>query len=92
MTLKYPLWQEPLSAALLEFDPTQLLAKVQLAREAIAARFQELSYEENNEEEIRLLYDGLDLIRQLKTDLAQHLDPKDGRERNKGATSDATSD
>ena len=51
------------------FNPTQLLAKVQLAREAIDARLQELECEKNNEEEIRLLYDGLALIRQLKENL-----------------------
>ena len=84
MDLKYPLWQEPLAAALLEFNPTQLLTKIQHAQEAIAARFQQLPYEENTEEEFRLLCDGLALIRQLKEDLPQRLNPKDGRQRNTG--------
>jgi hypothetical protein len=78
MDLKYPLWQEPLAAALLEFDPSELLAKVQQAQEAIAARFQELPYEQNTEEEFRLLSDGLALIRQLKKDLPQRLDSERG--------------
>jgi hypothetical protein len=69
MDLKYPLWQEPLAAALLEFNPSQLLPKVQQAQEAIAARFRELPCEQNTEEEFRLLTDGLALIRQLKKEL-----------------------
>ena len=64
--LKYPQWQEPLKAAILEFDIQQLLGKVQKAEEVIADRIQELSFDQGNEEERRALSDGLSIIRSLK--------------------------
>ena len=67
MNLKYPQWQEPLAAAILEFNPQQLIAKVRRAEEAIASRFQELRFGKRNQEEARLLSDGLSIIQDLKT-------------------------
>jgi hypothetical protein len=64
--LKYPQWQEPLRAAILEFDIQQLLGKVQKAEEVIADRIQELSFDQGNEEERRALSYGLSIIRSLK--------------------------
>jgi|HubBroStandDraft_4_1064222.scaffolds.fasta_scaffold86833_1 hypothetical protein len=64
--LKYPQWQEPLKAAILEFDIPQLPGKVQKAEEVIADRIQELSFDQGNEEERRALSDGLSIIRSLK--------------------------
>jgi len=55
-----------LAEAILEFDPQQLLAKVQRAEQAIVSRYQELSFEMRNQEELRLLYDGLAIVRDLK--------------------------
>ena len=52
--LKYPSWQEPLAAAIPEFNPQQLLVKAQKAEEAIAIRFKELSFE-TDKEGLRLL-------------------------------------
>jgi len=54
MELKYPSWQEPPAAEILEFNPQQLLVKAPKADEAIAIRFRELSSETDNEE-LRLL-------------------------------------
>jgi hypothetical protein len=66
MKLKYPQWQEPLAAALLEFNPRELSAKIERAQEAITRRFKELEFERNNnEEELRLLNDGLFILEEL---------------------------
>jgi hypothetical protein len=64
--LKYPKWQQPLAAAILEFDPRQRLAKVQRAERAIVGRYEELSFEMRNQEELRLLSDALAIVRDLK--------------------------
>ena len=69
--LKYPRWEEPLMAAFLEFDSEQQCAKVEKAEEAIVRRIQELTFAKGGESELRLLHDGLSLIRQLKERLAQ---------------------
>ena len=68
--LKYPRWQEPLTAAILEFDPQQLPAKLERAEQAIDSRLQELAIEQDNQEELRLLSDGLSIIVNLKERLA----------------------
>ena len=81
MNLKYPQWQEPLAAAILEFNPQQLIAKVQRAEEAIASRSQELRFERRNQEEARLLSDGLSIIQDLKTDRLGPLDTKEASRR-----------
>ena len=65
-TLEYPRWQKPLLLSLLEFDPKQLRVKVEKAEEAIATRIEELASAEDRQRELRLLRDGLSLIRQLK--------------------------
>ena len=41
MILKYPQWQEPLAAAILEFNAQQLRGKVQRAEEVITYRMKE---------------------------------------------------
>jgi surfactin synthase thioesterase subunit len=64
---KYAKWQQPLAAVILEFNPQQLPARAKRAEEAIASRFQELRFEKNNEE-LRLLWDGLSLIQSIKKD------------------------
>ena len=66
MYLRYPQWQKPLAAAILEFDAQQLRGKVQEAENAISKRFQELKFDKDNEDELRALYDGLFLIRNIK--------------------------
>jgi hypothetical protein len=64
--LKYPQWQEPLAAAILEFDAQQLPGKLQRAEDAIAKRFQELTSEQVNGAEFRALTDGLTLLRDIR--------------------------
>jgi len=78
--LKYPNWQEPLVAAILEFSPRKLPAKIQKAEAAIARRFQELAYEkESLEEESRLLLDGRSILEGLKKDrLSKDANPRLG--------------
>jgi surfactin synthase thioesterase subunit len=66
MDLKYPQWQAPLAAAILEFDVQQLPGKLQQAEDAISKRIQELTSEKDNEHELRALTDGLFLIRGIK--------------------------
>ena len=79
MNLKYPLWQEPLAAAILEFSPQQLPEKLQRAEEAIANRIHELTAEKNNEDELRALSDGLSIIRGVKQDRVALPDQKSRR-------------
>ena len=52
-------------AALLEFDSKQQRGKVEKAEEAIGRRIQELAFAKGGESELRLLHDGLSIIRQL---------------------------
>jgi hypothetical protein len=66
MYLKYPQWQEPLAAAILEFDALRLRGKLQEAEDAISKRLVVLKSENDNEDEFRALYDGLSLIRDIK--------------------------
>jgi hypothetical protein len=66
MQLEYPQWQEPLAAAILEFDPKRLPGKLRTAEEAIASRIRQLECRESNEHELRLLYDGSSILRDLK--------------------------
>jgi len=66
--LKYPQWQEPLTAAILEFNAQQLRGKIQKAEEVITDRIQELSFDNGNEEERRALSDGLFILQSLKKD------------------------
>jgi hypothetical protein len=74
--LKYPKWRQSLVEALLEFDPQQLLAKVQRAEESIVRRYRELAFEMRNQEELRQLSDGLSIIRDLKEGRLGALNPK----------------
>jgi hypothetical protein len=68
MGLKYPLWQEPLAAAILEFNPQRLRGKLEKAEEAIANRMQELVPENGNEHERRALLDGITIVQSVKRD------------------------
>jgi len=66
LKLKYPRWQEPLAAVILEFDPQQLTVKIQRAEEAIAHRLEELGEGKDSEHELRLLADGISILRTFK--------------------------
>jgi len=65
--LSYPQWQEPLRAAVLEFNPRQLPEKLQRAEEAIADRIRELASQESSHER-RALADGLFILQGVKKD------------------------
>ena len=64
--LKYPQWQEPLGAAILEFDPQRLHEKVQRAEAAIVNRLEELATEQGNQLERLALFDGLSILKRVK--------------------------
>jgi hypothetical protein len=64
--LKYPEWQGPLRAAVLELDKTRLKTLVADAEAAISARQQALAAATNGQEERQALADGLSLLRALK--------------------------
>jgi len=66
MELEYPQWQEPLAAAILEFNPRILSGKLQAAEKVISTRIKELGCGVNDAHELRLLYDGFVILRDLK--------------------------
>jgi len=68
MALKYPQWQEPLAAAIVEFNPQQLPGKVQRAEEAIVKRIEELALEQGDQRERLALSDGLFVLQNVKKD------------------------
>jgi hypothetical protein len=68
MELTYPQWQEPLNAAIVEFDPWRLHCKIEEAEKAIGGRLQDLLSEESSEHELKALYEGLSVLRDLKKD------------------------
>jgi len=69
MELKYPQWQKPLKAALIEVDPRELNAKVQVAEMAISSRMQQLESASVSKDELCALAEGLSAIRVMKKDL-----------------------
>jgi len=76
MALKYPQWQEPLAAAILEFNPQQLPGKVQRAEEAIVKRIEELALEQGDQRERLALSDGLFVLQNVKKDRLGVLEEK----------------
>jgi hypothetical protein len=75
---KYPQWQTLLAAAVLEFNPQQFSEKAHTAEQAIAARIQELKFATVNEHEVRALFDGLSILRNLKQDRLPPIEQKAG--------------
>jgi len=76
MDLTYPQWQEPLAAAILEFNSRQLGEKIHKAEEAIANRFKELEFAQDNRHERLALSDGLSILRDVKRDRLGTLEEK----------------
>jgi hypothetical protein len=68
--MKYPRWQRPLEAAILEFDPPRLRAKLANAENIISERFQELAadMETAGRHELLALVEGLTIVRILEKD------------------------
>ena len=69
LQLKYPQWQKPLKAALIEVDPRELRAKVQVAEMAISSRMQQLESASVSKDELCALAEALSAIRVMKKDL-----------------------
>jgi len=74
--LKYPEWQGPLQAAVLEFDPQHLREKVERAKEAVSGRIQELLQDNEDQDELQALSDGLATIQILQKELQGSYDRK----------------
>ena len=72
MDLTYPQWQEPLAAAILEFNSRQLDEKIHKAEEAIANRFKELEFAQDNRHERLALSDGLSILTRCEKRPAGH--------------------
>ena len=64
--LKYPQWQEPIQAALLEFDPQMLSQRIAAAEAAISARLDLLSAAPDGHAERLAIQDGLRLLSFLR--------------------------
>jgi hypothetical protein len=64
--LKYPLWQQLLREAILEFNSERLSVKVQTADKAIRDRLQELTAETLDFHEQQALMDALATLEILK--------------------------
>ena len=57
--LKYPIWQEPYRAAVIETNPKLLKQKISGAQQAAILRFKELESGVDHHEEVRALTDAL---------------------------------
>jgi hypothetical protein len=64
--LKYPEWQKPIQAAMLEFDPQHLRNRIASAEAAISARLAMLSEASDGDAERLAIQDGVRLLRFLK--------------------------
>lgn len=64
--LKYPDWQKPIQAAMLEFDPQQLPGRIAAAEAAISARLVLLSAARDSVDEQLAIQDGIRLLSFLK--------------------------
>jgi hypothetical protein len=64
--LKYPQWQGPLQAAIVELDRVRLREKLETAEMAISKRSQELVGQAETTDELRAIADGLYIIRMLR--------------------------
>jgi hypothetical protein len=67
---KYPRWQLPLEAAILEFDPMRLREKLHKAELAISDRLEEVATESNSQDEQRALANAVSTVRILVNRLA----------------------
>jgi hypothetical protein len=64
--LRYPDWQKPIQAAMLEFDPQQLHTRIATAEAAISARLAVLSEVSDSDAERLAIQDGVRLLRFLR--------------------------
>jgi len=69
LELKYPHWQEPLKAVLLEVDYGELSGKIQMAEMAISRRMLQFESTSVSEDELRALVEAISVICVMKKDL-----------------------
>ena len=65
VVLKYPIWQEPYRAAVIEANPKLLKVKIAGAEQAAILRFKELENSSDHHAELRALTDALTALRIL---------------------------
>ena len=63
--LKYPTWQEPYRAAVIETNPKLLKHKIAGAEQAAILRFKELENSSDHQAELRALTDALTALKIL---------------------------
>ncbi len=69
--LRYPEWQKPYHAALLEPNPQKLAQRVSEAERAILSRLQEIRIGSDNRMEAQAIEDALNGLRVLKNETAK---------------------
>ena len=65
VVLKYPTWQEPYRAAVIETNPKLLKLKIAGAVQAAILRFKELENSSDHHAELRALTDALTALKML---------------------------
>ncbi len=65
VVLKYPTWQEPYRAAVIEANPNRLKQKISGAQQAAILRFKELENSSDHHAELRALTDALTALKIL---------------------------
>jgi len=65
VVLKYPIWQEPYRAAVIESNPRLLKQKIACAQQAVILRFKELENGSDHHAELRALTDALSALKIL---------------------------
>jgi hypothetical protein len=68
MYLKYPQWQEPVQAAIVEFQPKKLAEKLKAAEAAITRRIQQLSRGQKDTRELEALFYAQELLDSIRQD------------------------
>ena len=65
IVLKYPIWQEPYRAAVIEANPKLLKQKIASAEQAIILRFKQLEKSADHHHELTALTDALAALKIL---------------------------
>ncbi len=65
VVLKYPTWQEPYRAAIIETNPKLLKQRISGAQQAAILRFKELENSSDHHAELRALTDALTALKIL---------------------------
>ena len=65
IVLKYPIWQEPYRAAVIEANPKLLKQKIASAEQAVILRFKQLENSADHQHELTALTDALAALKIL---------------------------